>query len=372
MTALRPATSVQAQLLERVFESEVQDTPWLDRSNHRLALNRNGLPMPGKGRWQHSDVVRLIEDALDLQGQDSTLETDDPVESLPLAHESEAIPLVSLGLSDEIGDHPLIDVNGVLFRAGAKLMVPSHAPVARATIGDASGTIDRFSVAVGRNSTLQLEEQFESGNRVVICQLRDGATLDYTLTMPVNEGVGYHALVATLGEGAAINLHVAANGSELRRSDIVINLQGSHGQASLKGGWLLRGREHLDTQVYLNHHVAEVSSDQSFRGVVDERARSSFSGLIYIAEGAQGTEAHLANKNIAISPNARAHSQPELEIYTDDVICSHGATTGQLDTDAMFMLRSRGIPAETAQSMLLKGFLHEVIDTDAGARLLNL
>ena len=122
----------------------------------------------------------------------------------------------------------------------------------------------------------------------------------------------------------------------------------------------------------MNHRVGNTHSEQSFHGVVDDRARSAFSGFICIDRDANASEAHLTNRNIALSPLARAHTQPELEIYTDDVICSHGATTGYLDADSLFMLRTRGIDEESARSMLTKGFLRQVVHSEGGTSLLNL
>ena len=372
MVTPQPAVTSQAELLRRVLAQEVRNTPWLDRVESRTALNRRGLPLPRKGPWQHSDVVALVTDALTLEGNANALTAAEGVESFLLDRTSTATPLASLGSSDGIGEYPIIDLNGLLFRAGAKLRVDASAKDAHVSIGDASGTIDRFLLSVSCGASVNLNEYFACGNRVLFCRVRNGARLDYQLTLPKSYGAGYHCLVVWLGDGAVFNLNVAGRGGSLRRNDVVVNIVGKDAHATLSGGWCLQEREHLDTQTRINHRIGASASTQTFHGVVDDYARSAFSGLIHIDRDANGTVAHLTNRNIAISPNARAVTQPDLEIYTDDVVCSHGATTGQLDDEAVFLLRSRGIGLVNARAMLVKGFLRQVVGSETGAVLLDL
>jgi Fe-S cluster assembly protein SufD len=96
--------------------------------------------------------------------------------------------------------------------------------------------------------------------------------------------------------------------------------------------------------------------------VLDEESTGAFEGAIYVADGAQYTEAYQSNRNLLASKQARMHTKPQLEIYNDDVKCSHGATTGQLDADALFYMRSRGIPEQEARMMLMQAFMVDVID----------
>ena len=370
MPVAQAAGSMHGDLLSRVLAQEVCETPWLDRTASRTALNSNGFPMPWKGRWQYSDFLTLVDGALDLSEAGDSLASCHDVEVTQLAHPENGAQRDELGSSEGVGDFPLIDINGLLFRSGTKLL--ATAKTARASISDASGSVDRHLVSITQNASLQVEEGFESGNRVVMCHLHEDASLDYEITMPQNEGIGYHCLVVWLAEGSSLNLHLASKGSQIRRNDVIVNVMGERANATLSGGWLVSGSDHLDTQVYMNHRVGNSHSEQSFHGVVDDRARSVFSGFIRIDRGASASEAHLTNRNIALSPQARAHAQPELEIYTDDVICSHGATTGQLDDDSLFLMRSRGVAEEAARAMLTKGFLRQVVHSEGGTSLLDL
>ena len=370
MVATQTATVANGELLTRVLAQEVRVTPWLDRSKTRSTLNSVGLPIPWKGRWQYSDFRALVEDALTLEASEDALQSCDGVDVSHLNRPTSSAQKIELDSSDSLGDFPLIGVNGLLFNSGTKLDTSEQ--VSRVTISDVTGSADRHLMTVTQNTNLQVEESFKSGNRVVHCYVRENATLEYELTMPQVEGLGYHCIVVWLAADSTLKLHLASQGSRIRRNDVIVNAIGKNASATLSGGWLVNDRDHLDTQVYMNHRVGNTHSEQSFHGVVDDRARAAFSGFICIDRDASASEAHLTNRNIALSPLARAHAQPELEIYTDDVICSHGATTGYLDADSLFVMRSRGIDEDSARAMLTKGFLRQVVHSESGTSLLQL
>lgn len=153
----------------------------------------------------------------------------------------------------------------------------------------------------------------------------------------------------TLRPGRSINrylLNLDAPGAEAGLSGLAIV---SEGQTSLNG-----------TEVF--HHAPHCTSNQNFKYLVDDDGRGSFEGLIRVDHGAAGTSAYQSDRNLLASPRARMYSQPQLEIYCDDVKCSHGAATGQLDERAMFYMRSRGIDLPEARSMLMNAFMADVID----------
>ncbi len=112
----------------------------------------------------------------------------------------------------------------------------------------------------------------------------------------------------------------------------------------------------------MDHAKGQCHSRQLYKNVLDDRARSVFQGRIHVAPDAQKTDAHQMNRNLLLSRNAQADSKPELNIYADDVKCSHGATVGDLDQDAIFYLQSRGIDAMTARNLMVRGFAAEMID----------
>ena len=120
---------------------------------------------------------------------------------------------------------------------------------------------------------------------------------------------------------------------------------------------------HIDNDSAINHRAPHCKSNQLFKYVLDEEATGAFEGSILVTPEAQYTEAYQSNRNILASTSARMHCKPQLEIYNDEVKCSHGATTGQLDTDALFYMRTRGIPEAEARTMLMQAFMIDVIET---------
>lgn len=147
------------------------------------------------------------------------------------------------------------------------------------------------------------------------------------------------------------------------RNDFKISLDGHHTETRLYGMAIASSRQHIDNQTYISHTRERGMSDQLFKYVLTDDATGAFEGLIYVAPGAVKTEAYQSNRNLLGSFGAKMHSKPQLEIYCDDVKCSHGATTGQLDPEALFYMRSRGIPEDEARTMLMQAFMSDVISS---------
>ena len=152
-----------------------------------------------------------------------------------------------------------------------------------------------------------------------------------------------------------------ALGAKLSRHEIDARLSGEGGDCELKGIYLGRGKQHLDTTTRIDHAAPGGRSRQVYRGVLDDSARAVFQGKIVVAQDAQRTDAHQFNQNLLLSETAEIDSKPELEINADDVKCSHGATTGALDEEALFYLRSRGISRRQASAMLTEAFVVELV-----------
>ena len=156
-------------------------------------------------------------------------------------------------------------------------------------------------------------------------------------------------------EGIFLNL-----GSHLTRLDLDAHLQGEHAQIHLKGLFTGSNRQVLDQHLTLSHHVPNCESSQHFKGILNHKAQGIFTGKVYVAPGASNTLAHQNNPNLILDHKARVMTRPQLEIYNDDVECSHGATVGQLDENALFYLKSRGLSHEVAVSMLTTAFASQI------------
>ena len=175
-----------------------------------------------------------------------------------------------------------------------------------------------------------------------------------------------------LAEGARYALAQSSRGAELRRNDILVTLADVGAQATVHGAWRLGNRDHLDNQITIRHIAPQGYSRQTYRGVVADRARAVLNGRIHIAAGAKATDAALNTKNLVATDHAEVYAKPELTIYESDVRCSHGATVGTLDEEAVFFLRSRGLHERDARALLMRGFLREAIMDDEGAARLEL
>ncbi len=160
--------------------------------------------------------------------------------------------------------------------------------------------------------------------------------------------------------------HLATNNLTLHagvaRNNIELKLAGEHAEGHAYGLYLLDKNQHVDNFSYIDHAVPECFSDELFKGVLDDHSTGSFTGKIMVRPDAQKTNAYQSNNNLLLTNDAKMNTRPQLEIYADDVKCSHGATVGQLDEDAMFYLRTRGINKEESTILLMYAFAYEVIE----------
>lgn len=176
--------------------------------------------------------------------------------------------------------------------------------------------------------------------------------LDAFHTATVHAGVGKDALYDAFG---------MTTGARLSRSEIAVRLVGEGANCHLNGAYLMRGEQHCDNTTRIDHLVPNTACSEVFKGVVDDTARAVFQGKIVVHRDAQHTNGHQLSKVLLLSDKAEIDCKPELEIYADDVACSHGATAGDLDHNALFYLRARGIPEPTARAMLIEAFLAESV-----------
>ena len=159
-----------------------------------------------------------------------------------------------------------------------------------------------------------------------------------------------------------LGLHVMTLGAALARHDINAVLDGPGAELILNGLYLLSGAQHADHHTVIDHAQPHCASHEFFNGVLGERAHGVFNGRIIVRPGAQRTDSKQTNNNLLLSPEARADSQPQLEIYADDVKCTHGSTVGPIDQMQLYYLRSRGLSPEAARSILTYGFGAEILD----------
>jgi len=192
--------------------------------------------------------------------------------------------------------------------------------------------------------------------------IEDGATLHHYRIQEENRDAthiaGEHVRIA---RDATYDSFGLAVGGRMSRTEVFARLEGEGGHCRLSGAYMMRGREHCDNTTLIEHLVPNTSCREVFMGVLNDEARAVFQGRIVVHPDAQGTDGHQLSRALLLSDGAEMDTKPELEIYADDVKCSHGATTGQLDETSLFYLRSRGIPEALARNLLVQSFLGEAL-----------
>lgn len=166
---------------------------------------------------------------------------------------------------------------------------------------------------------------------------------------------------ARIARDANLDWVFGAVGSKLTKNFSDLDLIGEGAVGRMSGFYFVDGTQHLDHDTQQNHLAAHTSSDLLFKGALKDKSRSVWQGMIYVAPGAQKTDGYQANRNLVLTPAARADSIPGLEILADDVRCTHGATVGKIDADQVFYLRSRGIPEEDAERLVVEGFFEPIM-----------
>ena len=348
---------------------------WLDPAACQAVIAR-GLPDTRGEPWKYTNVNRWYDVAL-AHRDTAPLGIDAPDGILVVDFDDpRAQPLAAAyrGKTFDLAEQPLAAVNGLLLGAGVAIVVPANwhgdAPV---RISEGGPPYQHILLVVERGASITLVEE-SSGftHRIVEVVVEAGGHLRHLRRQPPAPTRECSLVAVHLDQEAQYDLGMSSRGAELRRNDVVVTLAGSAAQVTVHGAWRLVGREHLDNQVAIRHVAPQGLSRQTYRGVVADRARAVLNGRIHIAPGAKATDAALNTKNLLATDNAEVYAKPELEIFESDVQCSHGATVGTLDEEAVFFLRSRGLSDEAARALLVRGFLREAITDDEGAARLEL
>jgi len=191
----------------------------------------------------------------------------------------------------------------------------------------------------------------------------DGARCDHTLIQDEpTSSAHFNTRRAVLGRDAHFGSHSLIFGAGLTRNNILPTLDGEGGHTILTGIYLVRDDHHADTAIRVDHAKPNCFSRQYYRGLADGNGRGIFTGRIVVHEDAQKTDAIQSSSGLLLSPTAHITTRPQLEIYADDVRCTHGSTIGQLDEEAIFYLRARGVPESEARAMLIRAFVGEIAD----------
>ncbi len=414
-------TPADTALLERLIPAGPPDSPSLRATNWLLT---HGMPDPHDEAWRYSPVKEILSrlavatparpsqisraEIDRLAGNHgpnrlvlvngtyapalSDLEADadgswiGPMADLPPGTVSLAVR-VGGGITD--GFHALNRAAG-----GDPVVVVIEADIHHDTNGPAPAPIHIVHVAlpgsepqvshprtvieVGARSRLRLIETFTGlagptlTNACTTIRLDTGSSLHHQRIQTEAAGathIGHTQVSQAAGsryESSSIML-----GADIARHAIDVTLHEPDAHVALTGLYQPAGHQRHDTAVCIDHAASHGTSTQEFKGVVDDQARGSFSGRIIVRPDTIANDAQQMNRNLVLTPSAQAGARPWLEIFADDVRCTHGATVGRLDDNALFYLRSRGIPLDESRTMLIDAFVREITDAIAPASLRN-
>ena len=289
----------------------------------------------------------------------------------------DAAAILGPGLAewDGAGQEALAALNTAMTRDGVVVDVPAGTKLDKPILvvhllsGEAGAVHPRNVLRIGAGAEADLAEVFigrsgstgwtntvlegaiEQGGRLRhVAMIRHGAGAVHTgrMTMDVARDANYAAQALTLG-------------GRVVRNEFVVRLSGPGAECGLSGGALAHGRRHVDHTTEITHAAPHTESEQVFRNVADDNARTVFQGRVVVEKDAQKTNARQSGRSLLLSPGAEAQNKPELRIFADDVKCSHGATVGDLDKDALFYLRARGIDEAEARALLTRAFVADLL-----------
>jgi Fe-S cluster assembly protein SufD len=351
------------------------------RENALRELESGGLPNNRIEYWKYSRIGKVLNGLeVTLNCNDTQLNSLDAPAHVEYASLKKAIadshPLIEkyLGKYARIENAGLTALNTAFFSNGIFLYVPDdtivedpiHLPP-QLLHADGGIVQPRNLIVVGKNSSVTLIRQ-------------DGSAPANAMTNAIDEVIiqqnaSLHHYILQNDQGNSVNgsyvqqerdsrysrVTVTLDGSFVR-NNVNVQMEGTGCETNLYGYYHIRGNNQVDNHTVIEHMEPDCLSNELYVGLLDDDASGIFNGRVMVHQDAQRTNAFQSNKNIVLSDNATMNTKPELEIYADDVKCSHGATIGQVDQEALFYLQSRGIPRDTAMSMLLQGYSTEVTD----------
>jgi len=283
-----------------------------------------------------------------------------------------------LGRLASFEDHPFVALNTAFYRDGIFIWVPRNQvveqPINLVLVGSPSAEpiafFPRNLIVGGESSQVTVVEQYVTVGEgayltapVTEIVAEDNSVVDhYKLQRESTEAFHMATFQLQLGRDSNVASHSISWGGGLVRNDVNAVLDGEGGEATLNGLYMVEGTQLVDNHMRVDHVAAHCDSHELYKGILEGKARAVFNGRIYVHHGAQKTDAKQTNRNLLMSPDALCNSNPQLEIFADDVKCTHGSTVGQLDETAIFYLRSRGIGEEAARSLLTYAFAADIVE----------
>jgi Fe-S cluster assembly protein SufD len=261
--------------------------------------------------------------------------------------------------------------DGILVMIGDGVALENPVQIIHVATAASRSTFTRSHVRIGNGARAKLVESFVAADGAqayqahdaVVTSVGDGAELTHVRLMAdAPDAFNITSAIVTVGAKSRVGMFNMTSGGAVSRFQGFIKFSGEGSELSVNGVNLLKGKQHGDMTLVLDHAVPHCTSRENFRAVIDDRGHSVFQGRIIVRPGAQKTDGKMMTRALLLSDEAEADNKPELEIFADDVTCGHGATSGALDDSLLFYLRARGLPEKEAQALLIQAFVGEAIE----------
>lgn len=287
--------------------------------------------------------------------------------------EAERAALVSnLKLEDEIFNalNTAYATDGAVVKIAAKAVIEQPVQLIYILTGDKAIANVRNFIVAEKFSQAQLVQAYFAENATdcfanVVTEVQVGENANLTINKIQYENAScFHIATEEVSQDkdAVFTINTLTLNGGFVRNNLHIAVQGQNCETNLNGAYILKEKQHVDNHTIVDHQVANCVSNELYKGVMNDQSTAVFNGKVFVRKDAQKINAFQSNGNVLLSDNATVNSKPELEIYADDVKCSHGSTTGQLDEEAVFYLRARGLSEVSARALMVGAFVGDVLE----------
>lgn len=322
-------------------------------------MNNKPLPTPKMERWKYSNLAAFVPQG----GADKPLSVLCDIDTSFIARNN--IPAVAPWAQDTYGDmglwHGAQGILSVHIPADTHVDKPVNLSM---NVAESVKSCGHITITLEKGASLTLYDDMDIDgwcNRSMTVTLADGARMNHIRTGK-GPGVVTNLTQIKLAENAGYNGYSLLDYGSFVRDQIHARLEGENGECLLSGAKLLKDRQHADTTILIEHTAPHCHSNQNYRNILNDHARGVFQGKVHVHQPAQKTDGYQLCNSVLLSSRAEMDTKPELEIYADDVRCSHGATTAQPDEEPLFYLQARGIPLAQARKILLQAFVSESLE----------
>jgi Fe-S cluster assembly protein SufD len=342
--------------------------PWIQalREGGFALFSQTGFPTTHDEEWRFTNVAPIARGTFRLVPASPVLSIPEGVRQLPLEQ-------AELHLGHYAVDrNAFVALNTAFIGEVAVIEVPRNAvieqPIEISHVGtDGTTAHPRTLIVVGANAQCTIVETYKGTgsyftNAVTEIVVGESAVVDHYKVQQESISAWHVAtLQASIGRSAVFTSHSISLGGALVRNDANAVLS-TGAEGTLNGLYIVNGTQHVDNHTIIDHAQPHAVSHEVYKGILDGKSHAVFNGKIFVRKDAQKTDSKQTNKNLVLSDDAVVDTKPELQILADDVRCTHGATIGQLDSEALFYLQSRGIGRSDAKSLLTFAFAQDIVD----------